>query len=156
MDRRDVILMSLALTVGFNVAAGILTLLYANGTSIVEVNPYSEELLQSVGAGAIAVHAVLILAVYPIAFGLSRIISSPNPLFRVKRFYLFIFALMLSILPMGGLVDLLGDVLVIVWSYNGLAGPAKIVQVSLALAFPIALVAASSRWSLSASSGRQV
>jgi hypothetical protein len=147
-NRRRAVVASIVLTIILNSAAGVLTILFANGTTIVETNPYSSVLLQEIGPATIAVHAIEIALVYPLALGVSRIISSERPVFRPKRAYLFTFSLLVGVLPAGAAVDLLSDVLVLGFAYNGLVGPRTIVGVSLLCAFPFAALMVKRRWTL--------
>jgi hypothetical protein len=60
LDRRKALLLSLAVTVILNMLAGVLTIIYASGTTIVETNPLSSALLGEFGPGALLLHAILI------------------------------------------------------------------------------------------------
>jgi len=148
MNRAQALLVSLVLAVVFNMMAGILTLAFVNGTTIVETNPYSSVLLQEIGSAALLVHALEIATIYPLAFLLSRAVSSDRPLFRVKRIYLFTFSLLIGVLPAGAFVDFLSDVLVLVSKTDALVGPEKIVAVALAIAVPFASIQVQRRWTL--------
>jgi len=144
-------MLSLILTLAFNMAAGILTLVYANGTTIIETNGYNAVLLQSIGAGTLLVHAAGIAMMYPLAYLVSRAISSKRHLFsafHARPIYLFTFCLLIAILPVGAFVDLLSDFLVVGWASDILAGPVKTVILSLASAIPFALFLTRSGWSL--------
>ncbi|MGP8124942.1 MAG: hypothetical protein ACLQEQ_03620 [Nitrososphaerales archaeon] len=148
MDRRDAILLSLSATVILNALAGILTMIYANGTTIVETNPLSGVLLETFGPGTLLVHAILIALVYPLIYMVSRTISSTHRLFRSKRILLFAFALMVAVLPMGALVDLSSDLLVVSLGSDILVGSQKIVLVALVCAIPFALLQVRRGWTL--------
>lgn len=147
-DRTRAMFTSLILTVVLNSAAGVLTLLFANGTTIVETNPYSSALLQELGPATLIVHALEIAIVYPLAEAVSRIISSKRPIFRVKRMYLFTFSLAISVLPAGAAIDLLSDVLVVTFTYDGLVGSLKIVVLSLIIAVTFAARQVNRKWTL--------
>jgi hypothetical protein len=132
-------------------AAGILTLAYANGTTIIETNGYNAVLLQSIGAGTLLVHAAGIAILYPLAYLVSRAISSGRRLFsafHARPIYLFTFCLLIVILPVGALVDLFSDLIVVGWASDILVGPLKTVILSLALAIPFALFQTKRGWSL--------
>ncbi len=148
LDRRDAILLSLSATVILNTLAGILTMAYANGTTIVETNPLSGALLETFGPGTLLVHAILIALVYPLIYMVSRTISSTHRLFRSKRILLFAFALMVAVLPMGALVDLSSDLLVVSLGSDILVGSQKIVLVALVCAIPFALLQVRRGWTL--------
>ena len=153
MHRGHAILASFLMTVAFNGMAGVITLVYANGTTIVETNPLSRALLQDYGPGALLVHVAAIMLLYPIAYGVSRAISSRRPLFtrfRAKEIYLFAFVLLLAILPAGAMIDLFSDILVVTLSVDLLVGPQKIVLLSLFSAIPLAVLQVRRRWSLAA------
>ena len=148
MERRDAILLSLGVTVILNTVAGVLTIAYVNGTTIVETNPLSGALLETFGPSTLILHAIPIVLVYPLAYLVSRAISSANPLFRSKRILLFAFALVVAFLPMGALVDLFSDVLVILFGSDTLVGPQKIVTVALVCAVPFAMTQVRRGWTL--------
>jgi fucose 4-O-acetylase-like acetyltransferase len=139
---------SLIFTVVLNSVAGVLTLLFANGTTIVETNPYSGVLLQELGPATLIVHALEILVVYSLAEAVSRILSSKRPIFRVKRIYLFTFSLAISVLLTGAAIDLLSDVLVVTFTYDGLVGSLKMVVLSLIIAVIFAARQVNRRWTL--------
>jgi len=146
------LLLSLIATVILNLLAGVLTIIYANGTTIVESNPLSSALLEELGPGALLLHVILIALIYPLAYLVSRIISSTHWLFKSKRILLFAFSLMLAVLPIGACVDLMSDVLVVSLASNALVGSQKIVGVALVCAIPFALINVKRRWTLEASS----
>jgi len=147
-SRTRALVLSLIVTIILNSAAGVLTILFVNGTTVVETNPFSSILLQEVGAAAIGVHAVEIALVYPLAVAVSKIISSERRIFWPKRIYLFTFSLLIGVLPAGAAVDLLSDGLVLAFTYDGLVGPLKIVGLSLVFAVPFAALQVSRRWTL--------
>ena len=151
MNRTRAALASLILTVVLNMMAGILTLAYVNGTTIVETNRYTVILLQEIGAGTLLVHIAEIAVIYPLAYLVSRAITSERRLFsafHARPIYLFTFCLLIAILPAGAFVDLLSDVLVILWTLDILVGPARIVVFSLACAIPFAFFQTKRKWSL--------
>lgn len=148
LDRSKVILLSLSATVILNMLAGILTIAYANGTTIVETNPLSGALLEEFGPGTLLLHVILIALVYPLAYLVSRTISSTHRLFRSKRILLFAFSLMVAVLPMGALADFSSDVLVVSLASDILVGPQRMVAVALICAIPFALLQVRRRWTL--------
>lgn len=151
LNRTRASLASLTLTIALNMTAGILTLAYVNGTTIVETNRYSAILLQEIGAGTLVVHAAEIAVLYLLAYLMSRAISSKRRLFsafHARPIYLFAFCLLIAVLPAGAFFDLLSDVLVVLWTLNILVGPTRVVTLSLACAIPFALVQTKRKWSL--------
>jgi hypothetical protein len=148
LDRKKALLLSLAVTIVLNMLAGVLTIIYANGTTIVETNPLSSALLAEFGPSALLLHAILIALIYPFAYLISRIISSTYWLFRSKRILLFAFSLMIAFLPTGAFVDFMSDVLVVSAASNILVGSQKIVGVALVCSVPFALVQVKRRWTL--------
>lgn len=131
-----------------NMLAGILTIVYMNGTTIVETNPLSGALLEEFGPSTLLLHATLIALVYPLAYLVSRTISSTHWVFRSKRILLSTFSLMVAFLPMGAFVDFSSDVLVVSLASDILAGPQKAVTVALVCAIPFALLQVKRRWTL--------
>lgn len=153
-DRKRAVLYSLALTIAANVAAGVLTLAFVNGTTIVETNPYSAVLLQDIGPATLLVHVLEIAILYPLAVSISMAISSPMPILRrSKRIYLFTFSLLVSALPVGASVDLLSDILVISLKTDILAGPQKIITVAFLLAAVFAIAQVKRGWTLGPTPG---
>jgi hypothetical protein len=148
LKRRDAILLSLSATVILNVLAGILTIVYVNGTTIVETNPLSGALLEAFGLGTLLLHAILIALLYSLAYLVSRTIASTHWLFRSKRILLFSFTLMIVVLPMGALADFFSDILVVFLASDILVGPLKMVAVALVFAVPLALLQVRRRWTL--------
>lgn len=148
MDRTRALLFSLALAVVLNMMAGVVTLLYANGSTITESNPSSAALLQELGAVSLLVRALEIATLYSLAYLLSRAISSGRRIFRVKRIYLFTFSLLIAILPAGAFADFLNDVLVVFIASNALAGSDRMVLFALACAIPFAVLQVKRRWTL--------
>jgi uncharacterized membrane protein len=147
-DRTRAMFTSLTLTVVLNSAAGVLTILFANGTTIMETNPYSNALLQKFGPATLIVHALEVAIVYPLAEAVSRIIASKRPIFRVKRIYLFTFSLAISVLPAGAAIDLLSDFLVVAFTNDALVGSLKIVVLSLIIAVTFAARQVNRKWTL--------
>lgn len=148
LNRRKALLLSLAVTVALNVLAGALTIIYANGTTIVETNPLSSALLGEFGPGALLLHAVLIAFIYCLAYLISRIISSTHWLFRSKRILLFAFSLVIVVLPTGALVDFTSDALVVSLTSDVLVGAQKTVSIALLCSIPLALILVKRRWTL--------
>ncbi len=131
-----------------NLLAGVLTLAFVNGTTIVETNPYSRLLLQDIGAATLLVHVVEIAVLYPLALLVSRAIDSTNPLLKSKRIYLLTFSLLVSILPAGASIDLLSDILVVTLGTDVLAGPQRIVLLAFLFASGFASVQVARKWTL--------
>ena len=148
MNRFRALLCSLVLTVAFNILAGLVTLAYANGSTIVETNPSNGYLLSELGAAALLVRAFEIAALYVLAYLLSRIISSGYRVLSAKRIYLFAFTLLVVLLPAAALADFLGDVLVVAFTSDLLAGAPRILAIGLAAAIPVAAIQVALGWSL--------
>jgi len=148
VNRFRALLCSLVLTVVLNLLAGLVTLAYANGSTIVETNPSNGYLLGELGAAALLVRAVEISALYVLAYFLSLIISSGYRILSAKRIYLFAFTLLIVLLPAAALADFLGDVLVVAFASDLLSGASKILVFGLAAAVPIAALQAARGWSL--------
>gem|GEM_PF-700037 len=148
LDRREALLLSLVLTVILNIMAGALTIIYANGTTVVETNPLSSALIGVFGPGALLLHAILIALLCPFAYLLSRTISSTHWLFRSKRILLFAFSLMIAIIPAGAFVDFVSDALVVSVVSNILAGAPKTVGAAFLCSVPLALIQVKRRWTL--------
>jgi len=148
VNRSRALLYSLVLTVVLDVFAGLVTLAYANGSTIVETNPSNGYLLGELGAAALLVRAVEICALYILAYFLSLIISSGYRILSAKRIYLFAFTLLIVLLPAAALADFLGDVLVVAFASDLLSGASKILAVGLAAAVPIAALQVARAWSL--------
>ena len=148
MNRRNALLVSLVLTLSFNILAGIITLAYRNGITIVETNPYSRYLLTDFGAGALVVRAVEIASLYPLAYLLTRAISSQSRLFSAKRIYLFTFSFMIGLLPAAAFGDLLGDVMVVSLGSDLLSGFERILLFGLGLSIPFAAAQVLRGWTL--------
>jgi len=149
VNRLRALLCSLVLTVLLNVLAGLVTLAYANGSTIVETNPSNGLLLSELGAAALLVRAFEIAALYVLAYLLSRIISSGYRILSAKRIYLFAFTLLIVLLPVAALADFLGDVLVVAFASDLLSGTPRILAIGLAAAVPVAAVQVARGWSLS-------
>lgn len=145
-------MISLIATAAANVLAGVLTLAFVNGTTIVETNPYSSVLLHEIGAATLLVHIVEIAVLYPLALLVSRAIASTNPLLKSKRIYLFTFSLLVSVLPAGASIDLLSDVLVVTSGTDALAGPRRIVLLALLFASAFATIQVERKWTLGSQS----
>jgi hypothetical protein len=148
LERRNAILLSLSATVSLNVMAGILTIVYVNGTTIVETNPLSGALLEAFGPGTLLLHAIVIALLYSLAHLVSRTIASTHWLFRSKRILLFAFTLMIVVLPMGALVDFLSDVMVVFLASDFLVGPLRMVEIALVFAVLLALLQVRRGWTL--------
>jgi hypothetical protein len=148
LDRQRALLYSLAATVLFNVMAGVVTIAYANGSTIVETNPSSTRLLDEFGAFGILVRAVQVASVYSLAYLLSRAISSRSRILSAKRIYLFSFTFLITVLAAASFADLLGDLLVVAFGSNLLAGADRILAFGLAVAVPFASLQVARRWSL--------
>jgi len=149
VNRFRALLYSLVLTVALNVLAGMATLAYANGSTIVETNPSNGYLLGELGAAALLVRAIEIAALYVLAYLLSRIISSDYRILSAKRIYLFAFTLLIVLLPAAALADFLGDVLVVAFASDLLSGTSRILAIGLVVAVPIAALQVARGWSLS-------
>ena len=128
--------------------AGVLTLAYANGSTIIETNPSNSHLLMELGAGALIVRAVEISALYFLAYLVSLAISSGSRILGAKRIYLFTFSLLIALLPAAAFADLLGDVIVVSFASDLLAGTTKILIFGLGCAVPFAAVKVIRRWTL--------
>lgn len=148
LDRRKALLLSLTVTVILNALAGALTIVCANGTTIVETNSLSSALLEEFGPGALLLHAILIALLYSLAYLVSRTISSTHWLFRSKSILLFTYSLMIAFLPVGAFVDFTSDALVILLASNILVGPLKTVGAAFICSIPPALIQVKRRWTL--------
>jgi hypothetical protein len=148
VNRDRALLYSLVLTIVMNGLAGLLTLAYANGSTIIETNPSNNYLLGELGAVTLLVRAVEIATFFPIAYLLSRAISSGYSILSAKRIYLFTFSLLIALLPAAAFADLLGDVLVVSLASDLLAGTERILALGLAIAIPFAGYQAARKWTL--------
>ena len=147
-NRTRAILVSFAATAAFNTIAGLLTLAYVNGTTIIETNQSSLLLLRYFGAGAILVHVVEIGLAYPLAYLVSKLISSKRRLFNSKRIYLYSFALMVFLLPVAAFIDMLNDVLVVLWSSNLVVGSEGLGTVAFVAASVVAAFLTMKGWTM--------
>lgn len=153
MSRQRAIVYSLVLAVGLNVVAGLVTLAYANGNTIMEMNPASDYLLGVFGATGILVREIEIASLYSIAYLLSLAVSSSRRILSSKRIYLFTFAFWISIVPAAAFADLLSDVLVVSFASDLLAGVIKIFAFGLAASLTFAGIQTARGWTLPSSSG---
>ena len=149
MNRNRAILYSLLVAVILNMLAGIVTVAYANGTTIVETNPASDYLLGLLGVIGILVRALEVASLYSIAYLLSLAISSRQPILSSKRIYLFSFAFLVSILPAASFADLLNDILVVSLRSDLMAGTPKIFGFGLVVSMVFAGVQTVRGWTLS-------
>lgn len=148
MDRQRALFYSLIVTVLFNMLAGVVTITHANGSTIVETNPSSTRLLDEFGALGILVRAVQVASVYSLAYLLSRAISSRRRILSAKRIYLFSFTFLISVLAAASFADFLGDVFVVAFGSDLLAGADRILAFGLAVAVPFASFQVARKWSL--------
>ena len=149
MNRNRAALLSLALAVGLNVSAGIITAAYANGSTIVETNPSSDYLLGLFGVAGLLVRAVEVASLYSFAYLLSLAISSKRLILSSKRIYLFSFSFLISILPAASFADFLNDVLVVSFASDLLAGGVRIFAFGLTVSLVFAGVQTAKGWTLS-------
>jgi hypothetical protein len=148
LNRTKAILCSLVIAVVLNMLAGLVTVVYVNGTTIVETNPSSDYLLGLLGVAGILVRAVEVASLYSLAYLLSLAISSGRGILSSKRIYLFSFAFLISILPAASFADLLNDVLVVSFTSDVLAGIIKIFVFGLAVSLVFAGVQTARGWTL--------
>ena len=97
------------------------------------------------------VHAAGIALTYPLAYLVSRAISSERRLFsafHARPIYLLTFCLLIAILPAGAFVDFVSDILVVSLASDILAGATKTVALSLACSVPFAIILTIERWSV--------
>jgi len=139
---------SLVLAVSLNTVAGIITLVYANGTTIVEMNPSSDYLLGLLGVAGILVRGVEIASLYSLAYLLSLAIASTRPILSSKRIYLFSFTFLISVLPAASFADFLNDLLVVSVGSDLLAGIARIFAFGLVVSLVLAGVQTARGWTL--------
>ena len=139
---------SLVLTVSLNTMAGIITLVYANGTTIVEMNPSSDYLLGLLGVAGILVRGVEIASLYSLAYLLSLAIASTRRILSSKRIYLFSFSFLISVLPAASFADFLNDLLVVSVGSDLLAGIARIFAFGLVVSLVLAGVQTARGWTL--------
>jgi len=139
---------SLVLTVSLNTMAGIITLVYVNGTTIVEMNPSSDYLLGLLGVAGILVRGVEIASLYSLAYLLSLAIASTRRILSSKRIYLFSFSFLISVLPAASFADFLNDLLVVSVGSDLLAGIARIFALGLVVSLVLAGVQTARGWTL--------
>lgn len=148
MNRTSAIIYSLVLAVTLNTLAGVITLVYANGSTIVEMNPSSDYLLGLLGVAGILVRGVEIASLYSLAHLLSLAIASKRRILSSKRIYLFSFSFLISILPAASFADFLNDVFVVSAASNLLAGIVRIFTVALVVSLVFAGVQTARGWTL--------
>ena len=129
--------------------AGVITIVYANGSTIVETNPSSDYLLGLLGAAGVLVRGIEIASLYSLAYLLSLAIESKRPILSSKRIYLFSFSFLVSILPAASFADFLNDVLVVSVSSDLLAGIVKIFGFGLVVSLVFAGIQTARGWTLS-------
>ena len=154
MNRTRAMVCSLVLAVSLNTMAGVITLAYANGSTIVEMNPSSDYLLGLLGVAGILVRGMEIASLYSLAYLLSLAISSKKPILSSKRIYLFSFSFLISILPAASFADFLNDVLVVSASSNLLAGVLPIFSFGLVVSLIFAGVQTARGWTLAPATGQ--
>ena len=150
MNRTRAIIYSLILAVVLNMLAGIITVVYANGSTIVETNPASDYLLGMLGAAGVLVRGIEVASLYSLAYLLSLAIASKRPILSSKRIYLFSFSFLISVLPAASFADFLNDVLVVSLSSDLLAGIVRIFGFGLVVSLVFAGIQTSRGWSLPA------
>jgi len=148
LNRTRVMIYSLVLTVSLNTMAGIITLVYVNGTTIVEMNPSSDYLLGLLGVAGILVRGVEIASLYSLAYLLSLAIASTRRILSSKRIYLFSFSFLISVLPAASFADFLNDLLVVSVGSDLLAGIARIFALGLVVSLVLAGVQTARGWTL--------
>ncbi|HUK79992.1 MAG TPA: hypothetical protein VLU91_04955 [Nitrososphaerales archaeon] len=148
MNRTRAMAYSLLLSVSLNTLAGIITLEYANGTTIVETNPSSDYLLGLLGVAGILVRGGEISSLYSLAYLLSVAIASKRRILSSKRIYLFSFSFLISILPAASFADLLNDLLVVSVGSDLLAGIVRIFAFGLVVSIVYAGIQTSRGWTL--------
>ena len=154
MNRTQAVAYSLVLAVALNTMAGVITLSYANGTTIVEMNPSSDSLLGLLGVGGILIRGVEIASLYSLAYLLSLAIASKRPILSSKRIYLFSFSFLISILPAASFADFLNDLLVVSAGSDILAGILPIFAFGLVVSLVFAGTQTARGWTLSPPSQR--
>jgi hypothetical protein len=148
LRRNAALLLSLWLTVTLNAAAGISTLGYANGSTIIETSSTSAALLAEFGPGAIFIRALEIATLYSLAYLPSAGISSKVPIFNAKRIYLAAFSLLIAVLPAASFFDMLNDALVVYLANDALSGTGRITALGLVVAFVVAAANVMRGWTL--------
>jgi len=150
LNRTRALVFSLVLSVALNTLAGVITLVYANGSTIVETNPSSDYLLGLFGVAGILVRGVEIASLYSLAYLLSKAIASKRPILSSKRIYLFTFCFLISILPASSFADFLNDLLIVTISSDMLAGILRIFGFGLAVSLVFAGAQTTRGWTLHA------
>lgn len=148
LNRTRAILYSLVLAVALNMLAGVITIAYANGSTIVETNPSSDHLLALFGFAGILVRGIEVATLYSLAYLLSLAISSRSRILSSKRIYLFSFCFFVSILPAASFADFLNDFLVVSAGSDLLAGIVRIFAFSLAVSLTFAGFQTARGWTL--------
>ena len=148
MNRTSAIIYSLLLAVALNILAGVITLVYANGSTIVEMNPSSDYLLGLLGVAGILVRSIEIASLYSLAYLLSLAIASKRRILSSKRIYLFSFSFLISILPAASFADFLNDFLVVSVRSDLLAGIVPIFSFGLVVSLVFAGVQTARGWTL--------
>jgi hypothetical protein len=142
---------SLLLAVVLNTLAGVITIVYANGSTIVEMNPSSDYLLGLLGVAGILIRSIEIASLYSLAYLLSLAIRSRRRILSSKRIYLFSFSFLISILPAASFADFLNDFLVVSVRSDLLAGILRIFSFGLVVSLVFSGVQTVRGWTL----GRQ-
>jgi len=150
LNRTRALVLSLVLAVTLNMLAGVITIIYANGSTIVETNPSSDYLLGLLGVAGILVRGLEIASLYSLAYLLSAAIASKRPILSSKRIYLFSFCFLISILPASSFADFLNDVLVVSAGSDLLAGIVRIFGIGLVVSLVLAGVQTARGWTLHA------
>ena len=148
MNRTRAMLYSLVLAVALNTLAGVITLVSANGSTIVEMNPSSDYLLGLLGLAGIFVRGVEIASLYSLAYLLSMAIASKRRILSSKRIYLFSFSFLISIIPAASFADFLNDVLVVSVGSDLLAGIVRIFAFGLVVSLVFSGVQTARGWTL--------
>jgi hypothetical protein len=131
--------------------AGLITVTYANGSTIVETNSSSDYLLGLLGVAGILVRGIEIASLYSLAYLLSLAIASKRPILSSKRIYLFSFCFLISILPAASFADFLNDLLVVSVGSDLLAGIVRIFVFGLVVSLVFAGIQTARGWSLPSS-----
>ena len=148
LNRTRAMVYSLVLAVALNMVAGLITVAYANGSTIVETNPSSDYLLGLLGVAGVLVRGVEIASLYSLAYLLSLAIASKRPILSSKRIYLFSFSFLISILPAASFADFLNDVMVVSFDSDLLAGIVRIFAFGLIASLVFAGVQTARGWTL--------
>ena len=148
MDRIRAIIYSLILAVVLNMLAGIITVVYANGSTIVETNPSSDYLLGILGLAGVLVRGIEIASLYSLAYLLSVVIASKRRILSSKRIYLFSFCFLISILPAASFADFLNDLLVVSAGSDLLSGILRIFGFGLGVSLVFAGIQTARGWTL--------